>query len=75
MSRFLGLLSKAVYVCKCFRRSRIRRFVVVVECPEQREGQCHGQDLCHSYRHTQEAEDLKLLRASDEAVYLGTTAL
>lgn len=49
--------------------------MVVVERPEQRESQSHGQDLCHTYRHTQEAKDLQLLRASDETVYLGTAAL
>lgn len=75
MSRFLGVLGKAVYVCKGVRRIRIGRFVVIVECPEQREGQRHGQDLRHSYRHTQKAEDLQLLCASDETVYLGTAAL
>lgn len=49
--------------------------MVVVERPEQREGQRHGQDLRHTYRHTQEAKDLQLLRASDKTVYLGTAAL
>lgn len=75
MARFLGLLSKAVYVCKGIGRSRIGRFVIVVERPEQREGQRHSQDLRHSYRHAQEAKNLQLLRASDETVYLGTAAL
>lgn len=75
MSRFLGLLSKAVCVCNCVRWRRIGRFVVVIERPEQREGQRHGQDLRHSYRHTQETKDLQLLRATDETVYLGAATL
>ena len=48
---------------------------VVVERPEQSQGQGHGQNLGNPDGHTQEAKGLQLLRSTDKAVDLWTAAL
>lgn len=47
----------------------------VVQRPEQREGERHGQDLRHADRNPQETQNLQRLGSPDEAVDLRTAAL
>ncbi len=47
----------------------------IVKRPEQREGESHGQDLCHTDGHAQETQRLQLLCPSYETVDLWTAAL
>ena len=53
----------------------VRGFAVVVECPEEGEGESHCQDLRHADGHTQETQHLQLLGAADETEHLWPTSL
>lgn len=72
-----------VSVCGCQRGRVVRRrrsvwlrsLSSVIERPEQRESECHGQDLSHTDGHAQETQHLQLLRTTDKRVDLWTTAL
>lgn len=48
---------------------------VIVESPEQRNGENHGQDLCHSNRDPQKPQHLQLFGSSQKGIHFLPTTL